>query len=159
MIRMPQGQESSQPKPNHEISSVSKGHPGLKIARKDINSRDQRWVDIGSGIMSKTFVGADKFITTSEGCPSIVDIQHRKVGSLNTGKLLHECDIDDVPDDELNRTFPEKYDIRVEVTLRNALVFFERKGLDVAEIFSQLRACQEIGSQKIDGKVLKPRPH
>ena len=41
------GRESSQPKPNREISALSRRHPGLKIATKDINNRDRRWIDIG----------------------------------------------------------------------------------------------------------------
>ena len=85
-----------------------------------------------------------------------MDIQHRKVWSLTTGKLLHECNIDDVPDDELNRKLPERDNIRVEVTPRNALALFERRGPDVAEILSQPRVCQEIGSRKINGDVLRP---
>ena len=85
-----------------------------------------------------------------------MDIQHRKIWSLSTGKLIHECDIDDVPDEELNRKLPEKDNIRVEVTLRSALTLYERKGPDVAEIFSQPRVCQEICSRKINGEALKP---
>ena len=59
-------------------------------------------------------------------------------------------------DDELNRKLPDKDDIRVEVTLRNAVALFERRCPDVAEISSQPRVCQEIGSRKIDGETLKP---
>ena len=80
-------------------------------------------------------------MTTSRGGPSIVDIQHRKIWSLTTGKLLDECDIDDVSDDELNCKLPEKDNIRVEVTLRNTFALFERRGPVVAEIFSQPRFC------------------
>ena len=57
----------------------------------------------------------------------MMDIQHRKVWSLSTGKLIDECDIDDVPDDELHLRMPEQDNIRVEVTLRNAIEMFERK--------------------------------
>ena len=99
----------------------------MKIATKDINDRDRRWIDIGSGIMSKTFVGVDKLITTSRGGPRIVDILYRKIWSPTASKLLNECDIDDVPVDEPNRKLPEKDSIRVEVTLRNALALFEKR--------------------------------
>ena len=89
--------------------------------------------------MSKTFVGADNLMTASRGGQSIADIQHWKSLSPATGKLLDECDIDDVSHYELNGKLPEKDKIRVEVTLRNALALFERRGPDVAEIFSQPR--------------------
>ena len=113
--------------------------------------------------MSKTFLGADKLMTTFRGGPSMVDIQHRKIGSLTTGKLLDECDIDDVPDDELNRELAEKDNIRVEVTLRNALALFERKGTDVAEIFSQAQGLPRDREPKDRWRNtqarLEPRSH
>ena len=34
------GRESSQPKPNQDISAISKGHPGPRMTTKDIKSRD-----------------------------------------------------------------------------------------------------------------------
>ena len=40
--------------------------------------------------------------------------------------------------------------------MKNTLTLFERKGPDVAEIFSQPRVCQEIGSKKINGESLRP---
>ena len=122
MIRMPTGESSASQNP----IKTSVRYP---MATKDIKSRDQQWIDIGSGIMSSTFVGADRLMTTSKGGPSFVDVHHRKIWSLSTGKLIHECDIDDVADEELHRRLPEKDNIMVEVTLRNALTLFERKGL------------------------------
>ena len=84
----------------------------------------------------------------------MMDIQHRKVWSLNTGKLIDECDIDDVPDDELHRRLPEQDNIRVEVTLRNSIEVSERKGPAVCEIFSQPRVCQEVDRRKFGGTRL-----
>ena len=91
----------------------------------------------------------------SRGGPSLVDVQHRKIWSLSTGKGIHECDVDDVSDEELNRKLPAKDNIRVEITLKNALTL-ERKGPDVAEIFLPPRVCQEIGSKKINGESFRP---
>ena len=53
------------------------------------------------------------------------------------GKLLDECRVNDVPDHLLNRKLEEVDDIRVELTLKNAVETFEKKGPDVVEIFSQ----------------------
>ena len=80
------------------------------------------------------------------------------IGNYGALPLPHSwtSDIDDVLDVELNRKLPEKDNIRVEVALRNALALFERRGPDVAEILSQPRVCQEIGSRKIDGEMLRP---
>ena len=147
------GRETGKPKP---INSVGRSHPGAKVASKDVTSRDQQWVDIGSGIVSRTFIGAEKLMTTSRGGPNIIDIQHRKVWSLTSGKLLHECDVNDVTDEELNKQLPAPDNIRVELTLRNALKLFERRGPDVAEIFSQPRVCQEVGGRRFQGEELRP---
>ena len=147
------GRETGKPKP---INSVGRSHPGAKVASKDVTSRDQQWVDIGSGIVSRTFIGAEKLMTTSRGGPNIIDIQHRKVWSLTSRKLLHECDVNDVTDEELNKQLPAPDNIRVELTLRNALKLFERRGPDVAEIFSQPRVCQEVGGRRFQGEELRP---
>jgi hypothetical protein len=147
------GRETGKPKP---INSVGKGHPGAKVASKDVTSGDQQWVDIGSGIVSRTFIGAERLMTTSRGRPNIIDIQHRKVWSLTSGKLLHECDVNDVADEELNRQLSAPDNIRVELTLRNALELFERRGPDVAEILSQPRVCQEVGGRRFQDEALQP---
>ena len=47
-------------------------------------------------------------------------------------------------------------DIRVELTLKNSLKVFVRKGPDVVEIFSQPRLCQEVAGRKFGGTTLKP---
>ena len=86
----------------------------------------------------------------------MMDIQHRRVWSLTTGKMLGDCCIDDTHDDDLHRLLPTPDDIRVEVTLRNAIELFERKGPDVAEIFSQPRVCMEADRRSFDGDRLRP---
>ena len=86
----------------------------------------------------------------------MVDIQHRRVWSLTTGKLLDDCCIDDVPDAELHRELPQPDDVRVEVTLRSAIELFERKGPDVVEIFSQPRVCMEADKRSFDGDRIRP---
>ena len=85
-----------------------------------------------------------------------MDVQHRKVWSLSTGKLIDECCVDDVSDEELHRRLPEPDNIRVEITMRNAIELFEKKGPDVAEIFSQPRICQEVDGRSFEGEKLKP---
>ena len=76
--------------------------------------------------------------------------------SLSTGKVLDNCETDDISDDKFNRDIGKVDDIRVELTVKNALKLFERKGPDVVEIFSQPRLCQEIAGRSFNGTVLRP---
>ena len=66
------------------------------------------------------------------------------------------CDVDNESDDRLRRKLGCVDDVRVELTLRNAIELFERKGPDVAEIFSQPRICQELSGRKFEGQTLRP---
>ena len=84
------------------------------------------------------------------------DIESRRIRSLSTGKLLDECRVNDAPDRILNRKLEDIDDIRVELTLKNAVEMFERKGPDVVEIFSQPRLCQELGGRTFAGMQLQP---
>ena len=63
--------------------------------------------------------------------------------------MIDECVIDNTPDDTLGREMASRVAIRVEVTLKNALTLFERKGPDVCEIYSQPRVCQEAASRHL----------
>ena len=151
-----QGRVAGVLKPTKDLSTMSKGHPGQKVKRDDVTTRDQTWCDIGSGIFSRTFIGATRLHTTSRGGPNMCDIQHRKIWNLTSGKVLDECYVDDVSDKWLHRELERPEDIRVEVTLRNAMEMFEKKGPDVVEIFSQPRICQEASNRRYDGMELNP---
>ena len=85
------------------------------------------------------------------------DIFRRKIWSLSTGKVIDDCEIDTIADNKLNREIGQVDDIRVELTFKNAMKFFERKGPDVIEIFSQPRLCQEVAGRSFGGIALKPR--
>ena len=148
--------EQTAGKAKPDISAVDKRHPGPRVSRRNILDRDRKWIDIGSGMMSRTFVGATRLHTTSKGGPSLHDIEVRKVWSLTTGKLLDECRIDDVADHILHRNLEKPDDIRVEVILKNAIELYEKKGPDVVEIFSQPRVCQEAASGRYLGERLRP---
>ena len=84
------------------------------------------------------------------------DIFSRMVWSLSTGKVLDDCETDAISDDKLNRDIGKADDIRVELTFKNALKLFERKGSDVVEIFSQPRLCQEIAGRIFGRNTLRP---
>ena len=64
------------------------------------------------------------------------DIKMRRTWSLSTGKMIDETDVENTPDKELNKPLSKTDNIRVELTLKNALTLFEKRGPDVAEIFS-----------------------
>jgi hypothetical protein len=117
------GQTASQPNPPNEISSLS-SHPGPKVKTSDIKPRDLKWVDIGSGVMSRTFTQVTHMTTTSKGGPNLCDIHSRRIWSLSTGRMIDECVIDNTSDDMLGREMASRDDIRVEVTLKNALTLF-----------------------------------
>ena len=153
--RQAQWRETGEPKPHISVDALS-SHPGQRVNRRSIDGRDREWIDIGSGIMSRVFTNATRLHTTSKGGPSMSDVQYRRVWSLTTGKLLDECCIDDVPDRELHRPLREPDDIRVELTLRNAITLFKRKGPDVAEICSQPRVCMEVDKRSFDGETMRP---
>ena len=136
LVEHASGQKASQPKPSKDISSLS-NHPGPRVKTSDIKPRDLKWVDIGSGVMPRTFAQATHMVTTSKGGPNIDDIHSRRIWSLSTGKLINECVIDSTSDQVLRRELTTKDDIRVEVILKNALALFERKGPDVCEMYSQ----------------------
>ena len=84
------------------------------------------------------------------------DIRFRKVWSLTTGKVIDDADVDSTSGELLHRALKVPDNIRVEVTLRDALTMFERHGPDVAEIFSQPRVCQEATKGSYEGMELRP---
>ena len=59
-------------------------------------------------------------------------------------------------DAKLHREFKEPDDIRVELTLKNAVALYERKGPDIVEIYSQPRVCQEVDGRDFGGQKLRP---
>ena len=131
--------EAARAETGREINMADKSHPGAHVEADEITGRDQHWRDIGSGIVARTFRKAKRLHTTSKGGPCADDVYSRKVWSLSTGKLLDECIVDDVADARLHRELKEPDDIRVELTLKNAIALYERKGPDIVEIDSQPR--------------------
>ena len=84
------------------------------------------------------------------------DIFSRKIWNLKTGKVIDECVVDDVRDSVLNRHLNEPQDIRVELTLRDAIKLYQIEGPDVCEIFSQPRVCAEAPIKAYRGQELIP---
>ena len=58
-----QGQTAGESKPGMGIDSIKRGHPGPKMSLKEITSRDQGWIDIGSGMVSRVFVGNSRTLS------------------------------------------------------------------------------------------------
>ena len=69
----------------------------------EIDAADQRWRDIGSGVMARTFIGAERFVTTTKSGPPMSDIKSRRVWSLTTGRVIDEAEIEDTPDQLLHQ--------------------------------------------------------
>ena len=129
------------------LQSDRKSHPGPVHREKKFNKEDLEWNHIGSGMFARTFVNADHMITTSKSGPPMMDIHRRIIRSLSTGKVLDDCIVDEVSDEELHRPLKQPDNIRVELIMKGALKLFNTKGPDVCEIYSQPRIAQEAGLQ------------
>ena len=131
-------------------------HPGPVIPEREITAAERQWNDIGSGVFAKTFSGVDRLITTTRGGPPIDDIHRRTTWSLSTGKMLDDCIVDDTPDHILNRKMGQVDNIRVELTMKNAIKMFEKAGADVSEIYSRPRIAQAAAEHEQGGEQLRP---
>ena len=72
----------------------------------------------------------------------------------STGKVVDDCILGDVSDAILRRTIPKPDNIRVELIMRDALSMYQRKGADVAELYSQPRIAQEAAIRRYGGTDL-----
>ena len=70
------------------------------------------------------------------------DIHRRTIWSLSKGRVIHECVVDGVSGQELNKKLEEADDIRVELTMKDAICMYHREGADVSEVYSQTRVAQ-----------------
>jgi len=131
-------------------------HPSPVVKREEICPGDLRWKNIGSGTVARTFKDARKLSVTTKGGPPTCDVHRRIVRNLSTGKVMDDCIIDDTPDEELFRDLEYETDIRVELILKDALEFYQRKGADVVEIYSQPRITQEAAVRRYGGANLVP---
>ena len=55
----------------------SREHPGARTQRADIKPKYLEWIDVGSGILAKTFVGATRMWTTTKNGANMDEIQTR----------------------------------------------------------------------------------
>ena len=140
-----------------DMSTLHAEHPGQAMnSRNGIAKEDLEWKHIGSGIIAKTFKDAKSFITTSKNGPAAQDVYRRVTTNLRTGKIIDDCIVDDVADDVLHRRLPAPESIRVELTMRGAEKMFDRRGVDVAEVYSRPRVVQEAALRSYDGTRLEP---
>ena len=123
---------------------------------EEVKVKDRQWLNIGSGIMSRVFMNADRMVTTTKSGPPMSDIKTRRIWSLTTGRMIDEAEVEDVADKILHRPLSKPDNIRVELVLKNAMALYERRGPDVAEIFSQPRVCQEAAGATFEGVNLRP---
>ena len=105
-------------------------------------------------MFAKTFMNVDRMPVTSKNGPIESEVYRRTVRSLTTGKVIDDCLVDDVSDAELHRRLPTVDNVRVELTMRQALSMYQRKGADIVEVYSQPRIVQEAGLRKYNGERL-----
>ena len=71
-------------------SREMKLHPGPIIHANEITSKEMQWQDIGSGVFARSFVGAERLLTTTRGGPPVGDVHRRTIWSLSKGlSLIH----------------------------------------------------------------------
>ena len=127
-------------KPSAE--EARKSHTNERMHSRDIPKCDLEWRDIGSGMMANTFRMASKLVTTTKGGPAMGDIAWRRTYSLTTGKLIDECEPDEVRDSVLHRELKVPDNIRVEITMKNAAEAHWKHG-DIAEVYSRPRIAEQ----------------
>ena len=130
--------------------------PGQTNESGKYSPAELEWKDVGSGTFARTFVKATRMRTTTKGGPPMQDIHKRIIRSAETGVVLDECIVEDVPDQVLHRFLLAPEDIRVELIMKGAEAMFTRKGADVCELFSQPRVTQEAVVRSYDGVKLTP---
>ena len=111
---------------------------------------------MGSGVFARTFVQAERMVTTTRGGPPIEDVHRRTIWSLSKGKVIDDRIVDDTPDHILNRYLDEADDLRVELTMKNALDMYHRHAPDVVEVYSQPRVAVAAAEYDKDGTRLQP---
>ena len=107
-------------------------HPGPGINTDDITNKEQQWNNIGSGTFARTFVQAQRRVTTTRGGPPMSDILRRTVWILSRGCGIDDCVVDDTADELLKRDSDKPDDIRVELVMKDEVGWYTKKRADVA---------------------------
>ena len=134
----------------------ARGETPPPLMMPEIRARDLTWRDIGSGTFARTFKGARKLTVSTHGGPPASEVHRRTVYCIRTNRLIDDCVIDDTCDEDLYRSLDEEMDIRVELTLKDALDLYKKEGADVVEVFSPPRIAQESAMKPYGGTDLKP---
>lgn len=113
-----------------------RGHPSPIRREDEIAPEETRWKNIGSGIFARTFKRVTSLPVTTKSGPYESDVQRRVVRSPTSGKVIDDCVVDDTADSTLRRSMPMAENIRVEITMNNALSFYQTKGADVVNIYT-----------------------
>ena len=117
-------------------------HTGEKFTQGELE-----WRHIGSGVFARAFPKAKNMATTTKNGPPIQEVYKRKIWSLFTGRIIDECHMDDFSDEVFHRPLQHPDNIRVELTMREALELFNASDADISEVYSQPRVAQEAGVQ------------
>ena len=75
---------------------------------------------------------------------------------MRTGKVIDQCIVDDMTDEELNRKLPVPTDIRVEVEVRGAMDLFRKVGGDIVGVYSQPKISQVASVRDYGGAKVTP---
>ena len=159
-----QQQQGPGPRPK-PISTVSRWgtqpsgevrEPGQRQAIEGPSKPETEWKYVGSGIMARTFIGAESLVLTTRTGPKESDVKRRVIRDATTGKVIDDCVPENTSDAVLRRRLPVATTIRVELHMADAARMFVRKGADVAEVYSPPRIVEEAGMRTYGGRVLRP---
>ena len=128
------------------LQQANRNHPGP--VQHKFDKGELEWRHVGSGVFARTFRMAQRFVTTTKSGPPMCEVHRRVTWSLSTGKMLDDCLVDQTQDEELHRQLKSPDDVRVELTMKDALKMYEVKGADVSEIYSQPRIVQQAAVDK-----------
>ena len=122
---------------------------GASLGRREIVQRSRM-------LRSSLRARATWLRTTARGGPPLRGVHRRIVRSLDTGRIIDDCVVDDIRDDVLNRKLHKPEDVRVELIMKDAVQMYLTNGPDTVEIFSQPRVSQEAALRSYDGVRLIP---
>jgi hypothetical protein len=132
-----------------------RGHPSPVLTESEIDVAETQWHNIWSGIFAKTFKNMTHLPLTDKHGPYASDAHRRIVRSLSSGKVIDDCVVDDVGDQQLKRRLPVADNLRVKLVMKDALAMYRREGAYVVEVYSQPRIAQEAAIRSYDGVQLR----
>ena len=105
---------------------------------------------------ARTFMNASRMTTSTKSGPCTADVHRRIIRDVESGRVMHDCIVDDTPDAEVYMRCEAPRNIRVELVMKDAAKWLKTKYHDIVELWSPPRIVREAGLRSYGGKRLKP---